>query len=235
MSQQEHDRNNRLREIMESLQNRGGDETTDELLAFVGHSLRAVRSEIERVHVVETVLKIDLERVHRSTELATLHLRQIETDLALLLQLLRDRHSKQLHVFFLNSEGGITMQIASNSAGLALVLAESLKGNLLPLSAGPFLVELDDPNNTVSQVPGSPDQTTPDLFEPNGTGNTGTVNVKVTDQGQTPPLVGTGSFDVIAPVTPPPPTTPDTLTVGFAPITPATSAAVKARSAAKKV
>lgn len=142
------------------------------------------------------------------------------------------RHAERLFVFFLPSalppqdlgtaatlEGfillgvKITMQIFSNDTkGLDLVLAESAKGVSVPLSKGPFTVSVTDPGNTVNVTPGSADQTTPTKFTPNGTGATGTVTVTVTDTSQTPPLVGTGSFDVVAPVT-----VPDTLTVSFTP------------------
>jgi hypothetical protein len=109
------------------------------------------------------------------------------------------------------------MQIQSNDAkGLNLVLAESAKGVPLPLSKGPFTVAVTDPNNTVAVTPGSPDNTTPANFKPNGSGAVGTVTVVVTDTSQTPPLVSApASFDVVAPVVTPP--VPDTLTASFAP------------------
>jgi hypothetical protein len=151
-----------------------------------------------------------------------------------LLQLVRQtrkrrRHRRQLFVFFFRSEGGIpvatTPQILTTSTvGLLLALAESLKGNQVPLSAGPFTVAVDDPNNTITDFPGTPSQSTPDQFVPNGSGNTGTVTVTVTDESQTPPLVGSASFEVVAP---PPPVVPDTLAVSFVPATapPASAAA----------
>ena len=104
------------------------------------------------------------------------------------------------------------MQINSNDTkGLNLVLAESAKGQPVPLSKGPFTVAVQDPNNTVTVTPGSADQTTPTNFKPNGSGATGTVTATVTDTAQTPPLVSApASFDVVAPVT-----VPDTLTASF--------------------
>lgn len=108
------------------------------------------------------------------------------------------------------------MQIVSNDTkGLLLVLAESSKGVAVPLSKGPFAVDVQDPNNTITMTPGSDDQSTPSKFVPNGSAATGTVTVKVTDTSNG--LVGSGSFDVVA--APPPPPTPDTLTVDFAPAT----------------
>jgi len=107
------------------------------------------------------------------------------------------------------------MQIVSNDAkGLNLVLAESAKGAPLPLSKGPFTVDVTDPNNTVTVTPGSPDQTTPTNFKPNGTGAVGTVSVVVTDTSLTPPLVSApATFDVVAPAA----TVPDTLVASFVP------------------
>jgi hypothetical protein len=107
------------------------------------------------------------------------------------------------------------MQIVSNDAkGLNPVLAESAKGVQVPLSKGPFTVDVQDPGNTITVTPGSPDQTTPTNFKPNGTGNVGTVTVVVTDTSQTTPLVSApASFDVVAPA----PAAPDTLTASFAP------------------
>jgi hypothetical protein len=108
------------------------------------------------------------------------------------------------------------MQIFSNDPkGLNLTIQEVLAatGQIFP-SAGPFDVVVTDPASTVTVTPGSADNTTPTNFKPNGSGAIGTVTVKVTDQSNN--LVGTGSFDVVAPVTPPP-TVPDTLQVGFVP------------------
>lgn len=109
------------------------------------------------------------------------------------------------------------MQILSNATkGLVLGLAESAKGAPVALSKGPFSVVVADPNNVATRVAGSPDQTTPDIFRANGTGNVGTVTITVTDTGQTPPLAAAPvSFDVVAP--PPPPVTPDTLIATLTP------------------
>lgn len=104
--------------------------------------------------------------------------------------------------------------IVSNAAkGLVLTLAEILAatGQVFPLTAGPFAVDVQDPANTIAIIPGSPDQKTPTIFRPNGTGAVGTVIVTVTDQSNN--LKGSGSFDVVSPVPPPP--APDTLQVGF--------------------
>lgn len=94
------------------------------------------------------------------------------------------------------------MQIFSNDTkGLNAALAETEKGVAIPLSKGPFTFNIQDPANTVTVTPGSPDQTTPTNFKPNGTGNVGTVTFTVTDTSVTPPLVSNMvSFDVVAPV-----------------------------------
>jgi len=108
----------------------------------------------------------------------------------------------------------MSLQLLSNDPkGLVLVLAETLAGAALPLSAGPFKVDVQDPQNTVTVTAGSDDQTTPTKFVPNGSGAVGTVTVTVTDLKFN--LVGTASFDVVAPA--PPPQVPDTLNVSFAP------------------
>jgi len=126
----------------------------------------------------------------------------------------RHRHGHHLFVFFLRGEH-ITMQIFSNDTkGLDLVLAETAKGVAVPLSKGPFQVAVQDPGNTIAVTAGTPDQATPTLFKPNGTGNVGTVTVVVTDTSQTPPLVSSpASFDVVAP----PPPVADALAASFAP------------------
>ena len=110
------------------------------------------------------------------------------------------------------------MQIFSNATkGLVLLLTElrASDGKVYPLTKGPFTVAVDD-NGTgiVTAVPGSDDETTPTIFRPSGTGGVGTVKVTVTDTSNG--LVGTASFDIVAP-TQPPPDAPDTLKVDFAP------------------
>lgn len=209
---------------------READEREEQLLTYILASVRSTRGELDRVATIETVLKMDLDRVQRGTELSNVHLKTIEDEL----KQIRARHSKQLFVFFVPSEGGKTaMQIgALSTTVLLLLLAESAKGNQIPLSTGPFTVDSEDPSNTCNYVPGSADQSTPDSWTPNGSGALGTVQVTVADESQTPPLIGTGSFDVIAggggTIV------PDTLTVNFQPATPAAVAALKARVAAKK-
>jgi len=133
------------------------------------------------------------------------------------------RHAAQLIVFFLANSGKskgkgrwtVATKILTTDKGLNLALVElrASDGKVFPLSAGPFAVDVRDPSNTVTVTPGSPDQTTPTSFVPAG-GNTGTVVVNVIDQSNG--LKGTGSFDVVAPT---PPDQPDTLQVGFKPIT----------------
>ena len=106
------------------------------------------------------------------------------------------------------------MQIQSNDTkGLNLTIEEILQatGQVFP-SSGPFAVDTTDPGNTITVTPGSPDNVTPTNFKPNGSGAVGTVTVKVTDKSNG--LVGSGSFDVVAP---PPPQKADTLVVGFVP------------------
>ena len=107
------------------------------------------------------------------------------------------------------------MQIfTTDTVGLKLVLAETAAGKPVPRSKGPFTVDVTDPNNTVTVTAGTPDQTTPTKFVPNGSGAVGTVTVVVTDTSTTPPLVSPpASFDVVAP----PPPGPDALTASFAP------------------
>lgn len=107
------------------------------------------------------------------------------------------------------------MQIQSNDTkGLNLTIEEILQatGQVFP-SSGPFAVDTTDPGNTITVTAGSPDNTTPTNFKPNGSGAVGTVTVKVTDKSNG--LVGSGSFDVVAPAPPPPKA--DTLVVGFVP------------------
>lgn len=104
------------------------------------------------------------------------------------------------------------MQILStDTKGLNLAIAETLAatGEVFP-SAGPFQVDVTDPAGAVTVTPGSADQTTPTNFKASGTNAVGTVTVKVTDTSNN--LVGSGSFDVVAPAPPP---QADTLTVGF--------------------
>ena len=110
------------------------------------------------------------------------------------------------------------MQIFSNNTkGLNLALAETSKGVPIPLSKGPFTIAVQDPNNTCTFTPGSPDQVTPANWVPNGSGATGTVTVIVTDTSVTPPVAAAPvSFDVVAPVPPPPPA-PDPLVASFVP------------------
>lgn len=116
----------------------------------------------------------------------------------------------------------MTQILSTDTVGLNLALVESQKGVTLPLSKGPFAVDVSDPSNTVTVTAGSADQTTPTNFKANGSGATGTVTVTVTDTGQTPPLVSApASFDVVAPAPPPP--VPDTLTASFVPATPPAS------------
>jgi len=107
------------------------------------------------------------------------------------------------------------MQLLTNDLkGFNLTILETLaaSGQVFP-SAGPFQVDVQDPANTVTVTAGTPDQTTPTNFKANGSNAIGTVTVKVTDTSNG--LVGTASFDVVAPPPPPPPVKADTLTVGF--------------------
>jgi hypothetical protein len=116
-------------------------------------------------------------------------------------------------------------QLLSNATkGFVLTLAESFvptdgtPPTALPLSAGPFTVDVADPGNTIVVTPGSPDQKTPTIFRANGTGATGSVTVTVTDTSNG--LKGSVTFDVVAPATPPPPPPPpvaNTLSVDVTP------------------
>ena len=114
----------------------------------------------------------------------------------------------------------MSQQIFADAAkGLVLGLAEIRKsdGKVYPLSAGPFALDIQDPGNTVTVVPGTPDQTTPAIFRPNGSLATGTVTITVTDTSnglKSDPV----SFDVVAPAPPPPPPdVPDTLVASLTP------------------
>lgn len=120
----------------------------------------------------------------------------------------------------------VNQLVATDQVGINLLLAELLKGASLPLSAGPFTVAVADPQNTgVVVTPGSADQTTPTNFKGTAAGLAlGEVTVTVTDTSQTPPLVGVGSFAVVA-AAPPPPPVPDTLQVQFTPAAPPAAAA----------
>jgi hypothetical protein len=106
--------------------------------------------------------------------------------------------------------------LATDAKGLVLGIVETLaaSGQVFP-SAGPFQVDVADPAGTINVVPGTPDQKTATIFRANGSGKTGTVTVKVTDTSNG--LSGSASFDVVAPLPPPPPAVPDTLTVSFTP------------------
>jgi hypothetical protein len=171
------------------------------------------------------------DRIRKGLEAVLLDIDRLETDL-LTLRRERRRREHELLVFFLRprtstTEGKLTMQIFSNDPnGLNLALAETSAGVPVPLSAGPFTVTIADPNNTITDTEGSPDQTTPDNYKPNGTGNVGTVTVTVTDTSNN--LVGTGSFDVVAP-TGTGTGKADTLLVSFVPAAPAAAAAASLR------
>jgi len=99
-----------------------------------------------------------------------------------------------------------------------LVLAEAIKGQPFPLSKGPFVVQVTDPNVTLKVTAGSPDNTTPTKFQLAGTGTTGTAQVVVTDSQYN--IVGNGVINVAAA----PPPVPDTLTVDFVAEAPAAAA-----------
>lgn len=112
----------------------------------------------------------------------------------------------------------VTQLLSNDTKGIDLVLVESAAGVEVALSKGPFAIAVDDPAGTITYTPGSDDQATPSNFKANGSGATGTVKVTVTDQSNN--LVGTGSFDVVAPTPPPPPPpTADKLDVFFVPAT----------------
>lgn len=117
----------------------------------------------------------------------------------------------------------VAQLLATDVVGINLLLTELTKGAVDPLSKGPFTVAVADPQNTgVVVTQGSADQTTPTNFKGTAAGLTpGEITVTVTDTSQTPPLVGVGSFAVVAAAPPPPPPPgPDTLTVQFTPAAP---------------
>ena len=109
------------------------------------------------------------------------------------------------------------MQIFSDDTkGLNLTIQETVAATGAVIkSAGPFAVDVTDLGGSISVTPGSPDQTTPTNFKPNGSGKTGTVTIHVTDQANG--LNASISFDVVAPPPPPPPVKADTMTLGLVP------------------
>lgn len=120
----------------------------------------------------------------------------------------------------------MNLQILSNATkGLVLGIVEirASDGKVYP-NVGPFTIDVTDPNadangqnGTVTVVQGSPDQSTPTIFRASGNGKIGTITAKVTDTSNN--LVGSVSFDVVAPPPPPPPPAdvPDTLTASLTP------------------
>jgi hypothetical protein len=110
-------------------------------------------------------------------------------------------------ILFPIAKGAIT-EIRSISTGV-----ETVKYAVL-VETDEAEVDVTDPSGVITVTPGSADQSTPTNFKPNGTAAVGTVTAKVTDTSNG--LVGSGSFDVVAPAPPPPPG-PDTLVVGFVP------------------
>jgi hypothetical protein len=141
----------------------------------------------------------------------------------------RRRHRLALLVFFLR--GGtnhmppqiVNQLVANDTNGIYLLVAETLKGEAIPLSKGPFTVNVDDSAKTgVVVVPGSPDLTTPPIFKAPPAPALladGQVNVTVTDTSVTPPISATASFQVVQPAPPPPPpppTGPDAISAQFA-------------------
>lgn len=107
------------------------------------------------------------------------------------------------------------MQIFSNDPkGLNLALVESAKGVQIPLSKGPFTVDVQDPANTITVTRVGTDEVVPTNFKPNGSGATGTVTITVTDTSVTPPLAAAPiSFDVVAPAV----AVPDSLVASLVP------------------
>ena len=107
-------------------------------------------------------------------------------------------------------------QILSNDtvkgAFVAIAEADPTTGAAVQ-SSGPFGIVVDDPNGLVTVQAGSPDNTTPTRIVANGTGKTGSVDVTVTDKGNT--ATGKATLLIVAPPPPPPPV--PTLTVSFEP------------------
>ena len=137
--------------------------------------------------------------------------------------------------------GAVNQLFLNDTVGIQVAVLEAADdGVTLFPAVGPLKFTVTDPSNTVTQGVAA-DGVTP-TFLPNGTGNTGSVEVDVLDQGNN--LVGDASFDVLAPVTPPPPTAtqlgvffvPNTAPAAAAPAAAgtdaATAAAVKAAQTA---
>lgn len=140
----------------------------------------------------------------------------------------KTRHNRQIVLFFLTfvkhgRKGRWIVAdnpklLATSTKGLILGILETRAsdGKKYPL-VGPFQISVADPGNTISVVEGSADQSTPDIFRPNGSGATGTVTVTVLDQSNQ--LTASIAFDVVAAPPPPPPPAdvPDTMTLSLTP------------------
>jgi len=115
--------------------------------------------------------------------------------------------------------GAVTQLVIGDPVGiLVAVLEADDSGTTFFPPVGPLQFAVEDPSNTVKQGVAA-DGVTPTFLD-NGTGNTGSVSVTVTDQGNN--LVGQASFAVVA-ATPPPPQATQ-LGVFFVPNAPAASA-----------
>jgi hypothetical protein len=98
--------------------------------------------------------------------------------------------------------GAVTQLVIGDPVGIMVAVLEADdSGAVFFPPAGPLQFAVSDPSNTVKQGVAA-DGVTPTFLD-NGSGNTGEVEVTVTDAGNN--LVGSASFAVVEPTQPPPP------------------------------
>lgn len=115
--------------------------------------------------------------------------------------------------------GAVSQLVIGDLIGiLVAVLEADDSGTIFFPPEGPLQFNVSDPSNTVKQSVAA-DGVTPTFLD-NGSGNTGDVDVEVTDSGNN--LVGSASFSVVSGAPPPPAATQ--LGVFFVPNSGASSA-----------
>lgn len=98
--------------------------------------------------------------------------------------------------------GAVSQLVIGDPIGiLVAVLEADDSGTIFFPPEGPLQFNVSDPSNTVKQGVAA-DGVTPTFLD-NGSGNTGDVDVEVTDAGNN--LVGSASFSVVSGAPPPPP------------------------------